>query len=207
MKKYKCLDIWAIQFYPKELYTALSQIKEDADDVLIMGNVRSSFKIDGAKYPLFFDTVVYSEKSDVIILLMERGEATREQVEEYLYSKKIGYDEVVFSEKRKFRVKTNKVFWFARDSYVVADASEDSKNRGNTTCTYQPTNASLKLNYRGAKSAFPIEEIEFAEIIDFEDKFILVTKSKNQQQKHDEIIDILNEKGIEIIEKTSENTI
>lgn len=41
------LDVWAIQKYPKELYTALENVKTDTGDLILFTNLECNFELNG----------------------------------------------------------------------------------------------------------------------------------------------------------------
>ena len=57
------LDVWAIQYYPEELLTALTQIKEGMN--IIYSNLTCAFRIGSKDIKTRqFDTILYNEESD-----------------------------------------------------------------------------------------------------------------------------------------------
>ncbi len=194
----KILDIWAIQNNPEELYTALKNIKTD---VVIFKNVICKFKVGSKTVKMQYDSLIYSEESDTIILLMRGGEAKIEDAEKYFEDNNIEYDIVNFMDLSEDYAPTKtKEFWFARESYVVEDAVKDSITKGNLSCYYNPDIMGHiyfdyyygKNNKQGNLISIPLKGY-----IEFEDKFILPTHSRKQKNIYvDDIINILKHNRI-----------
>ena len=53
------LDVWAIQKYPKELYTALENVKTDTGDLILFTNLECNFELNGKRVKRNFDTSLY----------------------------------------------------------------------------------------------------------------------------------------------------
>ena len=199
--KNKYLDIWAIQKLPEELYNALKNIKSD---VTIFENALCEFRVGGKVLKSRqFDKIIYSEESDTVVFLMRDGVATLEQAEKYFDENGIDYNKItLFKNKRPYENDLSiKEFWFARDLYVVEDAVEDSKNRGNTSCVYDENEqASLTFRYvTESNKQYQIFKINFCGMIEFDDKIILITHSRTKNDlTSPAILDCLEEKGIEI---------
>lgn len=65
------LDIWAIQYYPECLEMALNNIRYK-EDIYLYCNCISEFKImERTIIDRRFNTILYSEKNDLLIILME----------------------------------------------------------------------------------------------------------------------------------------
>ena len=59
------LDVWAIQYYPEDVYTALNNIKEGIN--IIYSNCISELKIGNKKISnREFDTFLYNEESGIL---------------------------------------------------------------------------------------------------------------------------------------------
>ena len=133
------LDVWAIQYYPEELYTALSKITGGIS--IIYSNCICDFTIDHEKIKSRqFDTVLYNEESDVLIMLMRGGKATKEQMIEYLENNNLRYGEVSLIEPKEEYEDKDDVpeIWFVRESAVLEDAFSDSVSKGISECECFP---------------------------------------------------------------------
>lgn len=199
MKDQHILDLWAIQKDPNELYIALDNIK---NDVIIFKNCICVFKI-GKKLveTRQFDTIIYSEESDTMIMLMRGGKATSDMAEEYLDQHNINYDIVNFIDLPQFECDDNmKEFWFAREMYVLENAIDDSIKKAETSCKYDPNiKSKLIFKYLLNNGDAPMLKIVFRGLIEFQDKYILPTfsyKDKNLQEPA--ILKALDYKNIDV---------
>ena len=97
-KMNKTLDVWAIQKHPEELYTALENIKTDQGDLILFTNLNSNFQLNGQTVGRQFDTELYyvGKDNDALILLQKDGEASAEQIRNYLEERGLQYHEVSF---------------------------------------------------------------------------------------------------------------
>ncbi len=68
------LDVWAIQTDKSEMYDALDQIKTDGD-VIIYSDLVCEFTVGGEEVKSRqFDTIVYSEQNDLLVMFMRKGQ-------------------------------------------------------------------------------------------------------------------------------------
>ena len=199
MKDEKVLDLWAIQKYPNELYTALDNIK---NDVIIFKNCICEFTIGKKRIKTRqFDTIIYSEESDTMIMLMRGGKATSEMAEKYLDEHGIDYHIVNLIELPDFKDDEKvKEFWFAREKYVVEDAVKDSVTKGQTTCKYDPDiKSKIIFKYRLIEGDAPLIKIHFRGLIEFDDKYVLPTKSFVQWNLHrEDVLKVLEDNNIDV---------
>ena len=190
----KNLDVWAIQKHPKELFTALENVKTDKGDLILFTNLECKFLLGGKKVERSFDTSLYyyaENGNDALILLMKDGIATADQIRKYLEEKGFQYHEVSFSKGLKenllkeFAIPYEEEkqdenipeLWFAREEYVLRDALNESIEKGNTTCDYYPAlEGVLSLNYSSNErlSSFSVDGRKISGVIALEDKMILM---------------------------------
>lgn len=101
----KNLDVWAIQKYPEALYTALKKVKTDTDDLILFTNLECSFILGDKRVQRSFETALYYDdqenNQDALILLMKDGQATPNQIREYLEKENLKYHEVSFAKDLK----------------------------------------------------------------------------------------------------------
>lgn len=190
------LDIWAVQSYKDELYTALSNIKYD--DVVVFENLFVNLKInDRLIKNILFNTAIFSEKSDVLILLSNDSPAKREDAIKYLDEAEYNYHLVSFEEHEiKSSDSKRKEFWFARDPYVVSEACDDSlsKNARKHYSFEKFTQAELLFGYIGRDGLMCGcgKTIYFKGKINLEDKIILIVNNGdnifNKQQQMEKIL-------------------
>lgn len=194
----KVLDIWAVQQIKEELPVALDNIKHD--DAIIFENAIVELIIGNKKIKdKIFNCIVYSEKSDTMVLVMKNAKVGIQDVEDFLQKKNIKYHFVSFLDKPSTskKIKTPEI-WFARDPYVVADACEDSLTKDIDKSYIFDRNKTAKLTFKfltsnNTKAKFDID-IKFRGVINLKDKIILIVDDLNISKKHDEIEQILNDK-------------
>lgn len=198
--KNNILDIWAVQSDKNELYAALSNIKYD--DVVVFENIFVNLRINNKLIRnILFNTAIFSEKSDVLILISNNSPVKCEDALKCLDNEGFNYHLVSFEdhEIKSSDSKQNK-FWFARDPYVVGDACDDSI-RKNTSKHYsfeKFTQAELLFGYIGRDGLMCGcgRTIYFKGKINLEDKIILVVNNgDNINKKHEQIEKILINKG------------
>ena len=196
------LDVWAIQKYPNELYTALENVKTDTGDLILFTNLECDFELNGQAVKRSFDTSLYYDAgngNDALILLMKDGIATANQIREYLEKKQLRYHEVSFAKDvtKELPEDFDNVYneekddenipeiWFAREEYVLRDALNDSIEQGNTTCDYYPLlQGFLSLNYitNSTLSSYSVDGRKILGVITLEDKMILLINNGNDER-------------------------
>ena len=190
------LDIWAIQYYPEELYTALSNIKDGLN--IVYTNVNSEFKL-GNKIVKgrFFDTFLYNEDSDIIIMLMKGCKVTKYDIFNYLEKNNKRYVEVNFIPMKNVTKDKNNLpeLWFARDEEVLKDAIKDSINKNIKDCIIYPhVRGSLELCYmNNSYEKIEVDGRNIRDIIKLKDKVILLLN------ENIDYMELLNEYNIDII--------
>ena len=200
------LDVWAIQYFPNELYTALNQIKGGTN--IIYSNCTCNFKIGNEEISTRqFDTFLYNEESDILIMLMRGGKATKEDMIKYLEENNHEYYEVTFIPMEDKYEDGNDIseLWFARERYVLEDALDDSIDKGVQSCEYYPLlNGSLELGYiSNSNDSFDIEGRLFQGLIKTDDKIVLIinqkdnidVNGKDRNLNYKEILEVINSKG------------
>lgn len=176
------LDCWAIQYYPEELKTALDQIKGGIS--IVYSNCTCKFKIGKQKITTRqFDTFLYNEESDVLIMLMRGGVASKEDIIKYLKENNKEYGEVAFAPSITEYKDGNDIpeIWFAREEYVLQDALKDSVDKGIEDCEYYPLlSGSLELGYiTNSNKKINVDGRLFKGLIKLGDKIILLINQHN----------------------------
>lgn len=198
------LDIWAVQTDPKEVITALDNIKTD-NDIILYTNLVCNFKIGNEDITSRqFDTFLYSEENDILVLLMRGGKASADDIRDYLDNKQLKYNEIVFAPSVKDYEDeyTGPEIWFAREKYVLDDAIADSIEKGSKKeCEFYPfLPANLNLGYltNSKSDNFSVEGRLFRGVIKLEDKIILlVSQNDPRNVTTSEVNEVLNKYGIE----------
>lgn len=177
------LDVWAIQNYPEELKSALSGL-ETKGEIIIFSNVVCSFNLGGIKIKSKqFDTFLYSEESDRLVMLMRGGKTTKEDIIQELENQGItNYHEVILSPSEDEHMDGNIIpeIWIAREEYVLDDALKDSsKKESSMTGDYYPNLCGyMSLDYltsHGARNQ--LNKRIFKGLIQMDDKTILLVNN------------------------------
>lgn len=178
------LDIWAIQDNKDEIYQALDHITNSQNNILFR-NCICNFRIEDININVLFDTMFYCEDTDTLILIMRGGALSTKELESELRKRKIFYHQVVFNDNDfTYEPEKNiKPIWFAREKYVLVDAFQDSKDKGNSQCNYYP-NVKGDLSMEYLTSTFTNEKIDgrdFKGLIETEDKLILLINQNDKR--------------------------
>lgn len=193
MNNNRRLDVWAIQFCPENLKKALLNLKTD-NDIVIFSNILSNLRI--GKYvmvPRWFDACLYSAENDLLVMLMNGGQVTVDDIKEYLDTKLLNYNEVIFSLQDIDYINNFSIpdFWFARDNISLEKAFLDSVNKGYKNCFYYPSlDGRLDLGYltnfekEKGENLINFDARNIKGLIQFDDKVILLT---HRMQKHKQI--------------------
>lgn len=199
------LDVWAIQYYPEELLNALNQIKNGMN--IIYSNCTCSLTIGNETIESRqFDTVLYNEESDILILLMRGGKATKEDIIKYLEENNKQYAEVTFDSSllNEYQDGDNiPEIWFAREQYVLDDALLDSKNKNLTHLEIYPLiDGNIKLGYiANVADNYSIDGRLFKGLLKIDDKLILIINQINNVDEKGSSRNITINDIINVVEK------
>ena len=203
------LDVWAIQYYPEALLTALSKIQEGMN--IIYSNCVCHFKVgDEVITNREFDTILYNEESDILILLMRNGKAKKEDIIKYLDENNKKYAEVTFDASVLENYQNDDSIpeiWFAREECVLDDALSDSKNKNVNECTIYPNiDSSISFGYiANVDNNYSIDGRIFKCLIKLDDKLIFIINQLDNVDKNgisrnlteNDIFRLLNKYGFE----------
>lgn len=178
------LDIWAIQNDKEEFHDALKNVTSSRNNILFR-NCLCTFKIEETDINVLFDTMFYSEDSDVLILLKQNGALSSYELIEELDKRNIFYNQVIFEDNDftndiDYNVKP---IWFAREKYVLNDALKDSKENGFNKCVYYP-NVTGNLSMEYLTKTIEREKVDgrdFKGLIELEDKLILLVNQNDKR--------------------------
>ena len=190
------LDVWAIQYYPEELLTALTQIKEGMN--IIYSNLTCAFRIGSKEIRTRqFDTILYNEESDILIMLMRGGQAKKEDMIKYLEDNNKQYTEVSFAPTIEYYRDSDSIpeLWFASEEYVIKDALNDSKIKGINYLEYYPNvigNINLGYITNSNNSNISIDGRSIKGLIKLEDKIVLIINQENNKDKNLDFINIIS---------------
>lgn len=175
------LDIWVIQYYSEELINAMNNIKDGLN--IIYSNVKSNLNIGDSKITSRqFDTILYNEESDILIILMRDGIVNKEDMIKYLNENNKRYVEINFDYEINYKEKDNvPELWFSREKYVLEEALKDSLNRGIDTCKYYPfVKSNLELGFfTKYRKYINLDNVNFRGLIKLDDKIVLIVNQKN----------------------------
>lgn len=181
----KNLDIWAIQNIPTELDLAINNIKQDSKYNILYCNCACNFTVGNTFLTSKnFDTMFYSEDSDMIILLQKEGIVSSKDLKEKLSARGIQYTNFDLGNLSDTTLleTVNKEIWFARDKSTLLEALQDSKEKGiNRTIYYPNVQSSIQMGYIDANCE--LVELEgrcMQGVIDLEDKMILIILEKGK---------------------------
>ena len=175
-------DIWAIQHYPQDITNAIDGL-EDSQDNILYSNCRSYLRVGETKIYVQFDTALFCEDKERLILLQKNGELTPDMFRGLLDEKRIPYHEVTFLEGRPLSQDELKEIWFARDQFVLDEALKESKSKGIDVCEYYPDlGGRLELRYTdddGNYVSFYKQSMRGAVLLD--DKIIILMSRGNKR--------------------------
>ena len=194
MKKIRT-NIYTIQKDPFNLEDALNSIQDSKDSILYT-NCTSSLRIRNTKLDVQFDTALYSEEKEVLILLIQGGKLSSDDFRKQLDMRNISYHEVVFA-KRNFKdIEKEKEIWFARDGEFLDNAANDSKRKGYDVCSFYPTiKGKFDIRYNtDSDGTVVLGRQEIRGVIEFEDKYILLIN-------HIEDCNVYYKKALKILAK------
>ena len=192
----KNLNVWAIQYYPEELLNAMSNINDGLN--IIYSNVKCNLNIGKQKInSRQFDTILYNEESNILIMLMRDGLVFKEDIIKYLEDKgkeyvEINFDYSIFDYKEKDNVPE---LWFAQDKNVLEKALKDSLCKNNNICKYYPLiKSELKFGYLSKYFKYiNLTNLYFRGLIKLDDKIIMIINNNKLGMFNVlEIIDNLN---------------
>ena len=202
------LKVYAIQNNIEELKKALLQIEKGFN--YIYSNCMFSIQLGNQKIKSRqFDTFLYNQESDILIMLMRNGQVSKEDIIDYLKSNNKEFSEITFTHLEDINYKNSKKLpelYFAREKKMVLEALKDSLNKGNYNCKYYPDLiGKFYLNYiTNASETFDIDGRLIKGLLQLDDKIILLINqicnideygnSRNMYKK--EIIALLNEIGM-----------
>ena len=202
------LDVYAIQGIKEELAFSVSKIKEGFN--YIYSNLVCTFTIGNQKVTTkCFDTMLYNEESDILILLLKDGIVTKEDLIQELEKNGKEYGEITFDELDNEEVFEENLpeFWFAREQYVLEDGIDESLEKGISSCEFYPNvESTISFHYvtNHTNKEVPIDGRFFKGIVLLEDKWIFLVSQKDNTDVYgnsrnmdfDKVLKVLQEKDI-----------
>ena len=198
------LDVWAIQYYPEELETALQQIGEGFN--IVYSNCVCDIRIGSQEIVTRqFDTFLYNEDSEVLIMLMRGGNASKDDIIKYLEANNKPYGEVTFARlEDEFQDGDNlPELWFAREEYVLKDALDDSKSKDITSCIYYPLAfGQMDLGYlTSSDRKANVDGRLFGGVVQLEDKVVLIIEQEDNVDSKGNNRNMTPRKVLELMER------
>ena len=199
------LNVYAIQNNPEELKKALEQLKKGFN--YVYSNCMFSIQLGKQEIKSRqFDTFLYNQKSDALIMLMRNGLVNKEDIIKYLKLNNKAFAEITFIPLEDINYKNSKrlpELYFAREKKMLLEALKDSIKKGNYNCKYYPDLIGrFYLNYiTNASETFDIDGRLIKGLLQLDDKIILlinqlynIDKRGNSRNMNDiEIMTLLNE--------------
>ena len=123
--------IFAIQDDLETFSTVIKKIKNTEDNVLVT-NCISRLRIGDKNIHVIFDTVLYNDSNNILVMLRDSSQISRETFIESLNNNNIKYNEVKFRDYLHFKKpETDKELFFASNSNNLKYALKDSMDKGN----------------------------------------------------------------------------
>lgn len=189
----KNLRIKAIQYNTEELYPTLDSLTDGFN--IIYSNLKSSIKLNGMRLTTRkFDTMLYNEEDNIIILLMRDGLLSKEDIIEYLEIYEKPYAEITFLENVYDEYKNDKnvpELVFVNNKKDLCEELAYCWCNGEYKCKYYILLSSTsnfgymdKYDYR-----FSIDKRSYKGVLKFNNKLILLSDEFNLSK--DSVINIL----------------
>lgn len=198
------LDVWAIQYKEEELEASLSNIK-NTEDIILYTNCLFHFELGGKIIQSKqFDTFLYSEENDILVMVLRDGVINAQDVRDYLDRKEIIYHEVSFTPSIADYEDCSSIpeLWIAREAYVLKDALEDTLKKGQEKrCDYYPAlDGKMLFSYlTSSNESHPVEGRIFKGVIQTDDKIILLVQQEDERNlKYQEVTSLLHDFGFQI---------
>ena len=174
--------IFAVQDNPDTLKAALLKVK-DTDNNVLVTNCISRLKLGEQKIHVIFDTILYNDENNIIILLKDSSMITPDVFRIMLDANNVGYNEIKFREYLHFdKPETSKDLFFATDISNFKFSIDDSKRKGIENCTYYPAmtgHFTIKYFYDKEKQE-QLDDYYVKGILELDDKIILIVKEDEE---------------------------
>ena len=193
--------IFSVQDDLDTLKVALDRVKDTKENILVT-NCISRLKIGGIKFHTIFDTALYNDENNILILLKENSGITQEEFRKMLDKNNTIYNEVAFRDYIRFtKPETEKEMFFATNSSTFAKAIEKSQEKGIDSCTYYPeVSGRLTVKYFYDKALQEqLDNYLIRGVIELDDKYILVVINKDEHDlRYSKILSTLERKNMNV---------
>ena len=170
--------IFAIQDNEETLIHALNKIRNTKDNILIT-NCISRLRIGESKLHVIFDTILYNDEKNILIMIKDSSTVTPDVFREMLDVNNVGYNEIKFRDYLHFdKPETSKDLFFATDISNFKFCIDESKRKGIDSCTYYPAmtgHFTIKYFYDKEKQE-QLDDYYVKGILELDDKIILIVK-------------------------------
>lgn len=193
--------IFAIQDNEKTLIPALKIIKGTENNLLIR-NCISMIKLGEKKLHSVFDTLLYNDEKNILIMLRDSSKITPDMFVELLEQNDTKYNELNFMDYPRYdRPETSKEIYFATNLSGFKHTLKTSIENGNDKCTYHPSITgyfSLKYFYN-KKLQEQLDYYYIRGVLELEDKIILIVSQRtNDDLYYKNILHELEKKNFEV---------
>ena len=199
------LNVYAIQNNIEELKKALEQLKKGFN--YVYSNCMFSIQLGKQEIKTRqFDTFLYNQESDTLIMLMRKGLVNKEDIIKYLKLKNKTFAEITFIPLEDENYKSSREIpelYFAREKIKVLEALKESIEKGNNYCKYYPDLIGrFYLNYITIDSkTIDIDGRLIKGLLQLDDKIILLinqvynidNNGNSRNMNNTEIMSLLNE--------------
>ena len=192
--------IFAIQDNSNTLISAL-KIIEGTENNLLIRNCISMIKLGKKKLHSVFDTLLYNDEKNILIMLRDSSKITPDIFVELLEQNNTKYNELNFMDYPRYnRPETSKEIYFATNLSDFKYALKTSVEKGYNKCIYHPSETghfSLKYFYdRKLQEQFDYYYIRG--VLELEDKIVLITSQRtNDDLYYNKIIHELEKKNFD----------
>lgn len=193
--------IFAVQDDLSTLNTALEVFKDTSNNVLIT-NCISRLLLGGKKFHTIFDTALFSEDNNNLLIIKEKSEITPDVLKELLDSRNIDYNEITFREYLHFdKPESSKELFFASNEKSLKKAILTSKEKNIDSCTYYPR---VKGNFRIKYFFFKekqeqIEDYYLRGVIELDDKLIILVKDMDNGLYYNKVLHELEKLNMSVV--------
>lgn len=193
--------IFAIQDNEETLIHALNKIRNTKDNILIT-NCISRLRIGESKLHVIFDTILYNDEKNILIMIKDSSTVTPDVFREMLDANNVGYNEIKFREYLHFdKPETSKDLFFATDISNFKFCIDESKRKEIDSCTYYPAmtgHFTIKYFYDKEKQE-QLDDYYIKGILELDDKIILIVKENEESNLYfKKILYELENKGMNV---------
>ena len=170
--------IFAIQDDLDTLKSAIIKVR-NTDNNLLVTNCISRLKLGNQKLHIIFDTLLYNDDKNILIMIKDSSVVSPELFKKMLNNNSVGYNELNFREYLHFdKPETSKELFFATSISNLKYVIEKSMKNGSDSCTYYPAitgHFTLKYFYNKEKQE-QLDDYYIKGLLELDDKIILIIK-------------------------------